>query len=68
MNIANYKTEYEIQKTALEVLHSSLGIAGLIRFMQQFDKGYGDYTKDRHKWQQKYTVDDIYNAIKTDAI
>ena len=68
MNIANYKTEYEIQKTALEVLHNSLGIVGLIRFMQQFDKGYGDYTKDRQKWQQEYTVDDIYQEIKKEAI
>ncbi len=66
MNIANYKTEYELQKKAMEALHKTLGISGLIRFIQQFDQGYGNYTEDRQKWQKNYTVDQICAEIKTD--
>lgn len=64
MSVVEYKTEYEIQKTGLDALHKNLGISGLIRFMQQFNSGYGNYTKDRQNWQKEYTVDEIFNEIK----
>jgi len=35
------------------------GLAGMIRFMEQFETGKGDYSKDRHQWLDEYTVDDI---------
>jgi hypothetical protein len=63
MNVAYYKTDYEIQKIVFEVLNNKLGIANSIRFMQQYDKGYGDYTKDREIWQKEYTVDSLFEAI-----
>jgi hypothetical protein len=27
-----------------------LGPVGLVRFLQQFEAGDGDYTRDRHSW------------------
>lgn len=60
MSVANYKTDYEIQQTAFDVLHKQLGISNLIRFMQQYDKGYGNYTFDRDQWQNNYTVDSLF--------
>ena len=64
MSVANYKTDYEIQKTAFDVLHKQLGISNLIRFMQQYDKGYGNYTVDRDQWQKNYTVDSLFAEIE----
>lgn len=65
MSTENYKTDYEIQQTAFDVLQKKLGISNLIRFMQQYDKGYGDYTVDRDDWQKKYTVDSLFAEIET---
>lgn len=62
--VRNYQTEHEIQRQALLVLRNSLGVVGLIRFMQQYDKGYGNYTVDRQVWQQNYTVDSLFAAMK----
>ena len=66
MSVANYKTDYEIQQTAFDVLHKQLGISNFIRFMQQYDKGYGNYTIDRDEWQKNYTVDSLFTEIETD--
>ncbi len=46
MSTVSYKTEFEIQQLGIEALRKGVGVVGLIRFMQQFDKGHGDYTKD----------------------
>ncbi|MDD5392027.1 MAG: hypothetical protein PHE17_03305 [Thiothrix sp.] len=59
-----YQTEQEIQRQALQALRNSLGVVGLIRFMQQYDKGHGNYTLDRQAWQQSYSVDSLFAAIK----
>lgn len=64
MSVENYKTDNEIQHTAFSVLHKQLGISNLIRFMQQYDKGYGNYTIDRDEWQKNYTVDSLSAEIE----
>lgn len=66
MSTLNYKTDYEIQETAFEILNKQLGITNLIRFMQQYDKGYGNYTKDRDAWQKEYTIDSLFDEIESD--
>ncbi|SJM96368.1 hypothetical protein [Crenothrix polyspora] len=62
--VIHYPTEHEIQQQAFQALHSSLGVVGLIRFMQQYDKGYGNYTLDRQEWQKTYSVDSLFAEIK----
>lgn len=64
MTAINYQTDYEIQKLAFSVLQKKLGITNLIRFMKQYDKGYGNYTTDRDAWQKEYTVDKLFEQIK----
>jgi hypothetical protein len=41
------------------VLYQNLGATDFIRFMQQFNQGYGNYTEDRQQWQKAYSVDAI---------
>ncbi len=60
----SYKTENEIQQLGIEALCKGIGVVGLIRFMQQFEKGHGDYVKDRQDWQKDYSVDALVEAIK----
>jgi hypothetical protein len=54
----------EIHQAGLEVLHTELGAAGMVRFIQQFDKGSGDYTAERAQLQAGMTMDDVMTAIQ----
>lgn len=57
-------TPQQIRVAGLAVLARELGLAGMIRFMQQFEMGQGDYSRDRHEWLDQYTVDDIATMIR----
>lgn len=54
----------DIKAKGMRALARELGAAGMAQFMQQFNRGRGDYSKDRHKILDKLTVDDIFAAIK----
>ncbi len=57
-------TPQQIRIAGLTALSRELGLVGMIRFMQQFEIGSGDYSKDRHLWLDKYTVDDIAKMVR----
>ena len=40
-------TQEQIRATGLEVLARELGASGLVRFLQMYEPGQGDYTKNR---------------------
>ena len=61
---AQAMTPQQIREAGLEVLSRELGVAGMIRFMQQFEMGKGDYSKDRHQWLDQYSVDDIARMVR----
>jgi len=44
------KTLNEIRIRGFEVLVKNLGPADAIRFIQSYETGTGDYTKERHEW------------------
>ena len=52
-------TLIEIQRRGLEALSRELGPEELIRFFQLYEMGEGDYTRDRHKWLDSYSIEDI---------
>lgn len=54
----------EIREYGLQVLINELGPAGLIRFLQQYETGYGDYSVDRHKLLGETTVEKLVEEIK----
>lgn len=49
----------QIHQTVLAVLLRELGPVGLIRFLQQYELGTGDYTKERDQWLDHLTVEDV---------
>ena len=58
-------TQEEIRARGLDALRRELGVAGMVRFLQQFETGKGDYTKERRAWLDELSVDDIMQSIRT---
>lgn len=59
----NVKDFNEVRNAGINALIKDLGIIGTINFVRQFDMGYGDYTKERAKLNDK-SVSDIVDEIK----
>jgi hypothetical protein len=56
---------YQIRQTGIEVLHRELGPVAMIRFLQQYEKGHGDYSKERHEWLDQLSVSDVVEQVKS---
>jgi hypothetical protein len=54
----------QIRIAGMEALARELGIVGMVRFMQQFETGHGDYSKDRHKWLDDQDMDTVVRRIQ----
>lgn len=61
---ASVMTLNEIRRTGIELLTQKLGAVGMVRFLQQSDQGWGDYTKERHQWLGNPSLNDIVDGIK----
>ncbi|MFH1108265.1 MAG: hypothetical protein V1790_03575 [Planctomycetota bacterium] len=57
-------TLHEIRREGLDALLDRLGPAGAIRFLQQYDAGRGDYTRQRHRWLDGVTIDEVVTDIE----
>lgn len=53
-----------IRKLGLKALAKSLGPVGMARFIQQYETGSGDYTKERIKRLKDMDVKTIVEEIK----
>jgi len=53
----------EIRRKGLAALQKELGRAGMIRFLQQFETGHGDYARERRTWVDATSLDDIRAAV-----
>lgn len=59
----DYMTLSEIRVLGFETLLRELGPAATIRFMQQYESGRRNYTRDRHQWLPKRSVKDLAKEI-----
>ncbi|MDR0355304.1 MAG: hypothetical protein LBJ64_06165 [Deltaproteobacteria bacterium] len=59
----NINNLVEIRKKGLQALREALGPAGMVRFIQLFENGYGDYTKEKYQ-QPNQTVEEIDAILK----
>jgi len=57
------KTLHEIHTEGMDALLKALGPVDMIRFLQMFDEGKGDYTKERKTWLKK-DLHEISQEIK----
>lgn len=53
------RTLDEVRREGFEALRERLGRADMIRFLQQFETGLGDYAKERHEWVDRTSLEDI---------
>ena len=49
----------QIRLRGLKALSEELGPVGMVRFLQQFETGEGDYTAERHSWLDGVTMDEL---------
>lgn len=61
---ASARTLEEIRRTGLGALARELGLVGMVRFLQQFETGSGDYSIDRHSWLEKSDVRTLTKRIQ----
>ena len=60
----NVNNLMEIRETGLRALKEALGPVGMVRLIQQYENGYGDYTKEKYQ-QPDMSVDEIDIMLKT---
>ncbi len=53
-----------IRIAGMEALARELGIVGMVRFLQQFETGHGNYSKDRHEWLDNQNMDTVLKQIR----
>jgi hypothetical protein len=56
------RTLDQIRRDGLAALRQRLGRAGLIRFLQQFETGSGDYARERHEWVDRTPLSQLEEA------
>ena len=54
---------YQIRMEGWKALTDALGAGGAMRFMMQYDPGYGDYTEERREIFADLTIDALLEAI-----
>lgn len=60
-------TPIEIQKSGWDALKRKLGVVGALRFLLQYEKGEGDYTKLRRELFKDETVKSLVNRMKKEG-
>lgn len=60
-------TPEQIRTAGIRALVQALGPIGMVRFLQQFNLGYGNYTKEREKWLGHLTVEQIVTEIEKES-
>ncbi len=58
MSNVNLSNPIEIRNVGIKALQEALGPVGMVKFMQQYDVGYGDYTKEKQR-QPDISLDEI---------
>jgi len=56
------KTISEVRKEGIAALTKTLGPVDMARFIQSFETGSGDYTKERHEWLPD-NLDEIKSSL-----
>lgn len=54
----NLSSPIEVRNAGMKALQEALGPVGMVRFIQQYDMGYGDYTREKQD-QPDISLDEI---------
>jgi len=53
-----------IRAEGLKALKEKLGVVGMIKFIQMYSNGQGDYTEERAELLKDVTIEDFENWLK----
>jgi hypothetical protein len=62
--ITQAMTPAQIRLAGLAALARELGPVGMVRFLQQFEAGYGHYSKERHQWLDQWDMDKLVETLR----
>ena len=62
-SLSNLSNPVEIRNVGIKALQEALGPVGMVKFMQQYDMGYGDYTKEKQE-QPDISLEEIDMLLK----
>ncbi|MCI5148683.1 MAG: hypothetical protein D3916_04715 [Candidatus Electrothrix sp. MAN1_4] len=54
----------QVRRVGITALVQKLGAVGMVRFLQQSETGWGDYTKERKKWLGDPDLKELFDVIK----
>ena len=54
----------ELRAAGYQALANALGPLGMARFLRQFERGAGNYTRDRRRWLRDPSVDSASARIR----
>jgi hypothetical protein len=54
----------EINLQAIHLLYKELGVVDAVRFLKQFNQGYGNYTQEREVLFANKSLDEIVSEIE----
>lgn len=58
-------SDEDFERHALRILQRELGLDGLLaRFLRLYRSGAGDYTRDRHRWLEGATIQEIMAEVE----
>ena len=60
----DYRNSHMISKMGIEALTKELGPVGMTYFMQQFDRGEGDYTVERERLLSGISMEDALHELE----
>lgn len=59
----NLNNPIEVRNAGVKALQEALGPVGMAKFIQQYDMGYGDYTKEKQE-QPDISLEEIDALLK----
>ena len=58
-----------LRAAGLDALRRELGVSGMVRFLQQFENGNGDYTAERWQWlPAEASVADLVTVLRQETV
>jgi len=61
------RTPKQLKSDGFAVLVEKLGMADAIRYLQLFDPGAGDYTRERRQWLDQLTPHEVLQSVRKAA-
>ena len=60
----NLSSPIDVRNVGIKALQEALGPVGMVKFLQQYDLGYGDYTKEKQE-QPDISLGEIDMLLKS---